>query len=113
MPEVVQYIVQTETLQLISFVIKRRNSIMDQKERLFKLDDWLMVKIEKTILTKPLQLQQTDGNVSNFCLLCSGGVADGCSRSCNNGCDGGCSAVCRNDCQTSCDDNCSQGCYGN
>ena len=80
---------------------------------MFKLNDSLLAKIKEFVSQKPLKPQPANTNISNFCILCSGGVADGCSHSCNNGCDGGCSGVCRDDCQTSCDDNCSQGCYGN
>lgn len=80
---------------------------------MFQLDGALMAKIKEFISNKSLKLQPSDGSISNFCLLCSGGPINGCSHSCNNGCDGGCSGVCRDNCQTSCDDNCSQGCYGN
>lgn len=83
------------------------------EEYMFKLDDSLITKIKNFLSTRAIKLQPADGNISNFCFFCSGGVADGCSHSCNNGCDGGCSGACRDDCQTSCDDNCSQGCYGN
>ena len=79
---------------------------------MFTLSDNLLSKIKKLITSNELVLEGAD-KINYFCLLCSGGVADGCSASCNNGCDGCCSAVCRNDCEVSCDSNCSQGCYGN
>lgn len=78
---------------------------------MFSLTSKLLHKIKACISKEKLVLQPADG-VSYFCVLCSGGVADGCSSSCNNGCDGGCSAACRDTCSCSCDDNCSQGCYG-
>lgn len=79
---------------------------------MFTLSKSLLNKIKKMITPQELVLAEAD-KVNYFCLLCSGGVADGCSSSCNNGCDGGCSATCRDDCEVSCDSNCSQGCYGN
>ena len=88
---------------------------------MFNLDKTLLKRIETFLSSSAPQPVPAEGNFNNFCFLCGGGVADGCSRSCNNGCDGGCSAACgdncsaacRDNCQVSCDDNCSSGCYGN
>ncbi len=79
---------------------------------MFNLDENLLKKIISSISSEKLVLASA-GDVNYSCILCSGGVADGCSSSCNNGCDGGCSATCRDDCEVSCDSNCSAGCYGN
>lgn len=79
---------------------------------MFKLPGSIFQKIKNSINANKLVFQSATG-VSYFCVLCSGGVADGCSHSCNNGCDGGCIAACANSCDCSCTTNCSQGCYGN
>lgn len=76
---------------------------------MFELDSSVMSDIQAHIKDDVLVMDSNDRTY--FCILCSGGVADGCSRSCNNGCDGGCSATCRDDCEVSCDTNCSQGCH--
>ena len=67
--------------------------------------------ILKNMIDESIDIENTETN-NSVCILCSGGVADGCSRSCNNGCDGGCSAACSDSCDCSCTENCSTGCYG-
>lgn len=59
---------------------------------MFKISKEVLEKILAKIKENNLKPKLADG-VDYFCILCSGGVADGCSNSCNNGCDGSCTGT--------------------
>ena len=59
---------------------------------MFKISKKVIEEIVSKIKVNNLEPQLADG-VDYFCILCSGGVADGCSSSCNNGCDGSCTGT--------------------
>ena len=59
---------------------------------MFKISKEILEKILLKIKENNFKPQLADG-VEFFCILCSGGVADGCSSSCNNGCHSGCSGT--------------------
>lgn len=77
---------------------------------MFEIENKRMTQINESIVLGEVVVDVT--KFFPFCLLCSGGVANGCNNSCNNSCTGGYSAACSDTCDVSCTDNCSAGCYG-